>query len=81
MPELSSDKLALWEEHRFDVYFKGDDWRGSEKGRALEATLAPVGVTVVYFPYTMTTSSTILRKALAAITADRPAAQVHALSS
>jgi len=49
------------------VFFKGDDWRGTEKGMRLEREFAAVGVEVVYFPYTMTTSSTQLRKALAVL--------------
>ena len=47
-------------ERRFDVIFKGDDWRGTPKGDRLEA-MAGVGVEVVYLPYTMHTSSTRLR--------------------
>lgn len=61
------DKLDMWRELRFDVFFKGDDWRGTEKGLRLEREFAAVGVEVVYFPYTMTTSSTQLRQALAAL--------------
>ena len=65
--ETVPDKLDMWRELRFDVFFKGDDWRGTEKGTRLEREFAAVGVEVVYFPYTMTTSSTQLRKALAAL--------------
>jgi glycerol-3-phosphate cytidylyltransferase len=65
--ETLPDKLDTWRELRFDVFFKGDDWRGTEKGMRLEREFAAVGVEVVYFPYTMTTSSTQLRKALAAL--------------
>lgn len=54
-------KLQMWERLRFDVIFKGDDWRGTPKGVELERTFAAVGVQVVYFPYTVTTSSTMLR--------------------
>ncbi|MFD1715602.1 adenylyltransferase/cytidyltransferase family protein [Amnibacterium flavum] len=60
-------KMQMWEELRFDIFFKGDDWRGTEKGRRLEIEFAEVGVEVVYFPYTASTSSTTLRRALAAI--------------
>jgi glycerol-3-phosphate cytidylyltransferase len=45
---------------------KLDAWHGSAKGRALEERFAPLGVEVVYFPYTMHTSSTQLRRALTA---------------
>ncbi|WP_431219022.1 adenylyltransferase/cytidyltransferase family protein [Leifsonia xyli] len=65
--ETVPDKLDMWRELRFDVFFKGDDWRGTEKGMRLEREFAAVGVEVVYFPYTMTTSSTQLRQALAAL--------------
>lgn len=68
-PEVVPDKLDTWKEVGFDVFFKGDDWRGTEKGLRLEREFAAVGVEVVYFPYTMTTSSTKLREALDAITA------------
>ena len=62
--ETVPDKLDVWRELKFDVFFKGDDWRGTEKGERLERQFAAVGVEVVYFPYTITTSSTVLRQAL-----------------
>lgn len=65
--ETVPDKLQMWQKLQFDVFFKGDDWRGTEKGMRLEREFAAVGVEVVYFPYTMTTSSTQLRQALAAL--------------
>jgi glycerol-3-phosphate cytidylyltransferase len=67
--ETVPDKLDTWREVRFTHFFKGDDWRGTEKGLKLEAEFAAVGVEVVYFPYTVTTSSTALRRALDAIQA------------
>jgi glycerol-3-phosphate cytidylyltransferase len=57
-------KLQMWERLRFDVIIKGDDWRGTDKGDRLERDFAPVGVEVFYLPYTVHTSSTILRQAL-----------------
>jgi glycerol-3-phosphate cytidylyltransferase len=57
-------KLDVWNEHPFDVIFKGDDWRGTAKGQRLERDFSAVGVHVHYFPYTMHTSSTLLRAAL-----------------
>jgi glycerol-3-phosphate cytidylyltransferase len=58
------DKLQMWERLRFDVIIKGDDWRGTPKGDKLERDFAAVGVQVVYLPYTMHTSSTLLRQVL-----------------
>ena len=67
--EVLPDKLDTWRDVGFTVFFKGDDWRGTEKGIRLEREFAEVGVEVVYFPYTIVTSSTQLRRALDAITA------------
>lgn len=69
--ETVPDKLDTWAQLGFNVFFKGDDWRGTEKGRALEARFAEVGVEVVYFPYTASTSSTKLRAALSALSGER----------
>lgn len=65
--EDAPSKMQMWEQLKFDVIFKGDDWRGTPKGDALEAEFAQVGVSVVYFPYTAHTSSTMLRQALTVI--------------
>lgn len=70
--EVVPDKIDTWLELKFDVFFKGDDWRGTAKGLALEKEFSAVGVEVVYFPYTMDTSSTALRAAIAALTAPAP---------
>ena len=65
--EVVPDKLETWESIRFNVLFKGDDWRGTAKGAKLERDFAEVGVEVVYFPYTMHTSSSMLRRVLTSI--------------
>jgi glycerol-3-phosphate cytidylyltransferase len=58
------DKMDMWRLLQFHRFFKGDDWRGTEKGERLEREFGEVGVEVVYFPYTISTSSTQLRRAL-----------------
>ncbi|MDO8106813.1 adenylyltransferase/cytidyltransferase family protein [Isoptericola sp. b441] len=68
--ETQPDKLVTWQDVRFHVLFKGDDWRGTAKGDKLERDFAAVGVDVVYFPYTVHTSSSLLRRALALIEGD-----------
>lgn len=68
--ETTPDKLDAWREVGFTHFFKGDDWRGTERGLRLERELAEVGVEVVYFPYTAHTSSTALRRALARLDQD-----------
>ncbi len=61
---MTSDKLEIWRELKFNILFKGDDWRGTEKGDRLERDFAAVGVEIVYFPYTKAISSSALRKTL-----------------
>nr|WP_201468714.1 adenylyltransferase/cytidyltransferase family protein [Microbacterium hydrocarbonoxydans] len=67
--ETTPSKMDSWRDVQFTHFFKGDDWRGTEKGLRLEREFAVVGVEVVYFPYTAHTSSSSLRRALDAITA------------
>lgn len=62
--QTSMDKMAAWEQIRFDVMFVGDDWKGTDKWNRLEMDFARVGVSIVYFPYTQHTSSSYLRSAL-----------------
>jgi glycerol-3-phosphate cytidylyltransferase len=64
VPQDSMDKMAAWENLRFDVMFVGDDWRGSPQWDALEVEFAAFGVRIVYFPYTEVTSSTQRRRAV-----------------
>jgi glycerol-3-phosphate cytidylyltransferase len=65
--EMSPSKMDAWRDVQFTHFFKGDDWRGTEKGLRLEREFGEVGVEVVYFPYTAHTSSSALRRALDAI--------------
>jgi len=69
--EVVPDKLETWESVRFNVLFKGDDWRGTAKGEKLERDFAAVGVEIVYFPYTMHTSSSMLRRVLSGVASER----------
>jgi len=62
--ETVPDKLQVWEQLHFNLFFKGDDWKGTPEGMRLEEAFAKVGVEVVYFPYTVHTSSSALRAAL-----------------
>ena len=57
-------KLEMWQRLRFDVIVKGDDWQGTPRGDRLEADFREVGVDVAYVPYTVRTSSTMLRQVL-----------------
>lgn len=61
VPDVSQDKRLAWRTRRFDILFKGDDWKGTPKGQRLEAELAELGARIVYLPYTPSTSSSMLR--------------------
>lgn len=62
VPQENKDKIAAFEKYKFDVMFVGDDWKGSELFTKCEEELNKRGSKVIYFPYTKSTSSTILRK-------------------
>lgn len=64
IPALTNDKVAIWNDLRFNALFKGDDWHGTEKAARLERDFAALGVEIVYFPYTRSTSSSALRRTL-----------------
>lgn len=68
--ETDADRVRTWQDVGFDVFFKGDDWKNTPRGRLLESRLGEHGVRVEYFPYTETTSSTRLRMALDAMLTD-----------
>ena len=63
--ETTVSKVDSWRDVGFRRIFKGDDWRDTAKGRRLEQDMSTLGVEVTYFPYTLQTSSTALRKAIA----------------
>jgi len=64
IPALTNNNIEIWKDLRFNVLFKGDDWQGTERATKLERDFAALGVGVVYFPYTRSTSSSALRRAL-----------------
>lgn len=64
VPQVDRDKLRAWEKYHFDRMFVGDDWKGSALFRELEEKFRPLGVEIVYFPYTRETSSSLLKETL-----------------
>jgi glycerol-3-phosphate cytidylyltransferase len=61
---MTNDKVEIWNDLRFNVLFKGDDWHGTEKGNKLERDFSALGVEVVFLPYTRSISSSTLRNTL-----------------
>ena len=56
------DKIAAWDEVRYDALFHGDDWKGSEMYEEIKKKLVPKGVDLVFFEYTPHTSTSALKK-------------------
>jgi glycerol-3-phosphate cytidylyltransferase len=64
VPQVNYDKMEAWRNHKFNVMFVGDDWKGTPKWVALEQEFSVLGVEIVYFPYSQQTSSTRIRAIL-----------------
>ncbi|MEO1814634.1 MAG: adenylyltransferase/cytidyltransferase family protein [Acetobacterium sp.] len=64
IPEFDTDKLTAWDKIKFDCIFKGDDWKGTAKWNNYEIEFKKRNVDVVYFDYTVGTSSTELREVI-----------------
>ena len=64
VPQVNRDKFEAWQKHHFNRMFVGDDWKGSALFNEMEQRFSPLGVEIVYFPYTQGTSSTFLKQAL-----------------
>jgi len=58
------DKIEAWKKNKFDIVFVGDDWYETDKWNDIEFELKNIGVNVIYFPYTTTTSSTLINEIL-----------------
>jgi len=64
IPKSSSDIEEDWKQIKFDLFVKGSDWKGTPKGNKLKTKLDKHGVTVVFFPYTKNTSSSVMKEAI-----------------
>ncbi len=64
IPQEELDKYRMWEKLHFDVLLVGDDWYNSPSWKEMEEKFSKVGVKIIYFPYTKSTSSTLLNETL-----------------
>jgi len=64
VPQNEINEWGDWNRYKFDVILKGSDWEGSAKWNALQERFETVGVQVKFFPYTGSTSSTLIREIL-----------------
>lgn len=64
VPQLSMDKLDAYNRYKFNVMFVGDDWYKTEKWEEFDNSFSDLDIRIIYFPYTKTTSSTLINKTL-----------------
>lgn len=61
VPQENLDKLEQFKKLKFDIMFVGDDWYQNERWKNIEKEFKKLKVKIIYFPYTKTTSSTLIR--------------------
>ncbi|MBR2289901.1 MAG: adenylyltransferase/cytidyltransferase family protein [Clostridia bacterium] len=64
VPQYDMDKLKACKEIGAKIMFVGDDWYGTEKWKKYEDEFEKEGIKIVYFPYTKSISSTLIRDTL-----------------
>lgn len=64
VPQTTMDKLDALNRYSFNIMFVGDDWYKTEKWKEFEKQFASRSVRIIYFPYTKSTSSTLINKTL-----------------
>jgi len=64
VPQLDMNKMDAWKRYKFNIMFVGDDWYQTEKWESLEKEFSALGVSIIYYPYTKGTSSSIINETL-----------------
>lgn len=64
VPQTSMDKLDAWQRYKFNVMFVGDDWYQNDRWKEYDQQFNELGVRLLYFPYTKSTSSTLINQTL-----------------
>lgn len=62
IPQHTHDKFESWLKLKFDILFVGDDWYNSSQWNNYESKLREHNVKVIYFPYTRSISTTLIKK-------------------
>lgn len=68
--QATMDKMDAFRRYKFNIMFVGDDWYKTDKWQSIDTEMRENGVRVVYFPYTKTTSSTLINQTLQALRTD-----------
>ncbi len=67
VPQYDKNKVKAWEKYHFNKMFVGSDWKGTQQWKKYEMELKPLGVEIVYLPYTSGISSTKLTSVIKGI--------------
>lgn len=67
VPQDNMDKVDAWKRYKFNIMFVGDDWYKTEKWSEFESEFNVLGVKIIYFPYTKSTSSTLINETLVSL--------------
>ena len=67
IPQVSMNKMTVWEKYHFNAIFIGDDWKGTDRWNHFEEVLARINVDVVYVPYTQGISTTEIKRKITEI--------------
>jgi len=59
--EKVDDKIDARKKYKFDIIFKGDDWKKTKKWKKLKKSLNKLNTKVVFLKYTKGTSSTLIK--------------------
>ncbi len=62
--QKTMDKLEAWKKLHFDIMFVGDDWYNTPNWQRIHKEFDNIGIRIIYFPYTGTTSSTLINDTL-----------------
>lgn len=68
--QSSMDKMDAFNRYKFNIMFVGDDWYKTDKWEQIDKEMTDAGVRLVYFPYTKSTSSTLINNTLLSLRAE-----------
>lgn len=58
------EKMKAWNQYHYDCLFSGDDYSGNPYWIEDQRSLQKIGSNIEYFPYTKSTSSTMIKAAI-----------------
>lgn len=64
LPQVDMNKIKVIKKLKCNFLFVGDDWYLNKKWKNYETQLNKLNCSIIYFPYTNTTSSTLINNTL-----------------